>query len=45
VDDKIIEKFKMEDGEYEAMDKSDQGKKWSEYLEKLSPDDFGKYKV
>ncbi len=45
VDDKIIEKFKLEGGEYEVMDKSDKGKKWAEYLDKLSPDDFGKYKV
>ena len=45
VDDKIIEKFKLEDGVHEAVDTSDEGKKWAEYLEKLSPEDFGKYKV
>ncbi len=45
VDDKVIEKFKTDSGEYEIQDKSEEGKKWAEYLEKLSPDDFGKYKV
>lgn len=45
VDDKIIEKFKLEDGTHEVVDTSDEGKKWAEYLEKLSPEDFGKYKV
>ncbi len=45
VDDKIIDKFKVEDGEYEIQDKTEEGKKWAEYLDKLSPDDFGKYKV
>jgi len=29
----------------ELMDKSDQGKKWAEYLDKLSKDDFGKYMI
>jgi len=29
----------------EMVDTSDDGKKWADYLEKLSPDDFGKYKV
>lgn len=45
VDDRIIHKFKVEDGEYEAVDNSEEGKKWAEYLEKLTPDAFGKYKV
>ncbi|MBW2043144.1 MAG: bifunctional nuclease family protein, partial [Deltaproteobacteria bacterium] len=31
--------------EGEILDKSEEGKKWAEYLEKLSPEDFGKYKV
>ncbi len=46
VDDKVIEKSKIgDDGEAEILDNSEEGKKWAEYLEKLSPDDFGKYKV
>ncbi|HHC24278.1 MAG TPA: bifunctional nuclease family protein, partial [Desulfobacterales bacterium] len=24
---------------------SEEGKKWAEYLDGLSPDDFGKYKI
>ena len=42
VDDKVIQKSKREDGEAEVFDESEEGKKWAEYLEKLSPDDFGK---
>ncbi len=45
VDDKVIEKSKTGEGEAEILDKSEEGKKWADYLEKLSPDDFGKYKV
>jgi len=45
VDDKVIEKSKMGEGEGDALDKSEKGKKWAEYLSKLSADDFGKYKV
>jgi hypothetical protein len=45
VDDTVIEKSKPHEGEGEILDKSSEGKKWAEYLEKLSPDDFGKYKV
>ncbi|MGA6924690.1 MAG: bifunctional nuclease family protein, partial [Desulfosarcina sp.] len=29
----------------EVLDESEEGKKWADYLEKLSPEDFGKYKV
>ena len=29
----------------EPLDKTDEGKKWADYLKSLSPDDFGKYKV
>lgn len=29
----------------ESVDKSDEGKKWADYLKNLSPEDFGKYKV
>ena len=45
LDDKVIEKSKMTEGIAEMVDESEEGKKWAEYLEKLSPDDFGKYKV
>jgi bifunctional DNase/RNase len=45
VDEKVIKKSKMREGEAEILDKSEEGKKWADYLEKLSPDDFGKYKV
>jgi hypothetical protein len=27
------------------LDKTERGKKWKKYLEKLSPEDFGKYKM
>ncbi|MFO7964736.1 MAG: bifunctional nuclease family protein [Desulfobacterales bacterium] len=40
VDDKVIEGSKMKSGE--AIDESEEGKKWAEYLENLSPDEFGK---
>ena len=29
----------------DVADDSEEGKKWAEYLKKLNPDDFGKYKV
>ncbi len=49
VDDKVIQKSSADnaDNTDDAVpaDKSEEGKKWAEYLEKLSPDDFGKYKV
>ena len=45
VDDTVLQKSKQLDGEPEAWDKSEQGMKWKDYLEKLSPDDFGKYKM
>ncbi|MBR9981539.1 MAG: bifunctional nuclease family protein [Desulfatitalea sp.] len=45
VDEKVIEKSKKGDGEVEVLDQSEEGKKWAEYLENLSPEDFGKYKV
>ena len=47
IDDKVIEKSKMGEGEgvAEVVDQSSEGKKWAEYLEKLSPKDFGKFKV
>jgi bifunctional DNase/RNase len=45
VDERVLEKSKQLDEEPEAWDKSEEGMKWKEYLEKLSPDDFGKYKM
>jgi bifunctional DNase/RNase len=45
VDDKVIEKSKPGDGDFEMSDTSEEGKKWAEYLQQLSPEDFGKYKV
>lgn len=45
VDDKVLQKSGELDGKPEVMDESEEGKKWKEYLEKLSPEDFGKYKM
>jgi len=45
VDDKIFDKSQMVDGDYEVLNKSEDGKKWAEYLENRNPEDFGKYKV
>jgi hypothetical protein len=45
VADAVIQSSKMTDGEVEVADQSDEGKKWADYLENLSPEDFGKYKV
>ena len=45
VDEKVIEKSQQSDENVEVLDQSEEGKKWAEYLEKLSPEDFGKYKV
>ncbi len=45
VDDKVIQKSKAGEGISEVLDKSEEGKRWAEYLEKLNPEDFGKYKI
>lgn len=45
VDDKVITKSQQNHDYVEMLDKSEEGKKWAEYLENLSPEDFGKYKV
>jgi uncharacterized protein len=45
VHDKIFEKSQMTEGDYEVLNKTEEGKKWADYLENLSPEDFGKYKV
>lgn len=53
MDEKVIakagESFSLEhsddfDGS-EPVDKSEEGKKWAEYLKNLSDDEFGKYKI
>jgi bifunctional DNase/RNase len=45
VEDAVIQQSKITDGDVEVADESEEGKKWADYLENLSPDDFGKYKV
>ena len=45
VDDKVVHKSKAGEGPSEVFDESEEGRKWAEYLEKLNPEDFGKYKV
>ena len=47
VDEKVIEKSAITPGSdpAEILDTSTEGKKWADYLENLSPEDFGKYKV
>lgn len=45
VADEVINKSAQIDLKMEAEDKSEQGKKWQEILEKLNPEDFGKYKM
>lgn len=45
VDDRVVQKSKSGEGPSEVFDESEEGRKWAEYLEKLNPEDFGKYKV
>jgi bifunctional DNase/RNase len=45
VDDKVIENSQMSEETVEMADDTEDGKKWAEYLKKLNPEDFGKYKV
>jgi bifunctional DNase/RNase len=45
VEDSVIQQSKIPDGDVEVADTSEEGKKWADYLENLSTDDFGKYKV
>jgi hypothetical protein len=33
------------DGYAEFLDTSEEVKKWADYLESLSPEDFGKFKI
>jgi len=45
VAEEVINQSKQIDLKAEPEDKSEQGKKWQEILEKLNPEDFGKYKM
>jgi len=45
VDDQVITKSQDTAPDAELGDESEEGQKWADYLKKLSPDDFGKYKV
>ena len=45
VEDSVMQKSKISDGDAEVADTSEEGKKWADYLANLSSDDFGKYKV
>lgn len=45
VEESVIQNSKSRDTDVEVADTSEEGKKWADYLEKLSSDDFGKYKV
>lgn len=45
LDDRVIEKSATNSEGGEAQDKSEEGRKWAEYLKNLSPEHFGKYKV
>jgi len=45
VDDEVIKNSGHIDLKAEPEDKSEKGKKWQEILERLNPEDFGKYKV
>lgn len=41
----VIEKSKHIDMSHKPEVKTEEGKKWAEVLERLSPEDFGKYKM
>ena len=45
VEDSVMQKSKVSEGKGEAYDTSEEGQKLADYLENLSKDDFGKYKV
>lgn len=45
VDEKVITKSRETAPDAELGDESEEGQKWADYLKKLSPDDFGKYKM
>jgi uncharacterized protein len=45
IDQDVIAKARPFEADAEAADDSEEGRKWKEYLENLSPEDFGKYKI
>jgi hypothetical protein len=45
VAEEVISQSAQIDLQTEPEDTSEQGKKWQEILEKLNPEDFGKYKM
>ena len=45
VDEKVVAKSRQGEKPAEVLDQTEEGRKWAEYLEKLSEEDFGKYKV
>jgi hypothetical protein len=45
VADEVIDKSSQIEIKAEPEDKTEQGKKWQDILEKLNPEDFGKYKM
>jgi len=45
VSEKVIDKSSQIDLKAEPEVKSEEGKKWQDILEKLNPEDFGKYKM
>jgi len=45
VSEEVISNSSQMDLKAEAEDKSEKGKKWQEILERLNPEDFGKYRM
>ena len=45
VSEEVISNSSQVDLKAEAEDKSEKGKKWQEILERLNPEDFGKYRM
>jgi hypothetical protein len=45
VEETVMEKSSEIDLQGKPEDTSEQGKKWQDILEKLNPEDFGKYKM
>ncbi len=41
----VLEMSRMVDASVELADESHEGKRWAQYLQGLSPEEFGKYKV
>jgi len=45
VEESVMEQSTTDKNGGVALDDSEEGKKWTDYLESLTPEDFGKYKV